>query len=676
MLATRVVKNSTGEHFAFRLRNGLLAQSLIPQRFRDEFQTLSFIRGLKVPNGHWQRLCQSMNHFSYDAWRNAHPWLSIEEYITQCLIKGDVQVFKVKSSEGLRLTQSKRQFKNEHGISYQFIPACQLLTSQPEIKQTTSAEQIQKLLDTLKPSKEQLHDLIKSLEIPITAADSTDTKALTDKLTTSLTKGEVVITVAEEPNKPELEEILLKAATKTLDLGPHETESADKEEQKEEEIICKLKKFTVSCAHDGRKQVVSPKTVGILNLDVVASEKAKRGYEKITATLQTDAPCGTHISSSSSIHPAPAKTIKGSLENTYHLACAPISNPLKVLWLPSIKPTTYKIAARSCENFTPSSVEVNVFPKIKWNVKVGYSFEGNDKGKFSGEVSLKYDEEERKLVADYKKNIETVLQKIDWIKTKIDLFLKKISDGSPIKLELYWPNLNIEYKAELKEDKKSPEVVSSYSLDIAASPLIGMKGSIDIFPVLLKAARSNPAAASIASILEKVVEGVGNENSFASIKADIQLVFSIDTKVSIKFSTSGENGKDNREPKAEQAIGMDFQLEGVIGAKGHVWIIKFEKSYKAGIKTGFVGKVIIERDDKGYFWYSQFIFNGLIVYFTKYEKLEKSITGNDRKKNKYSKLPNQVENSSTKQWTWIEPDPDEGSSRSPSVSNKHYIIKF
>jgi len=170
------------------------------------------------------------------------------------------------------------------------------------------------------------------------------------------------------------------------------------------------------------------------------------------------------------------------------------------------------------------------------------------------------------------------------------------------------------------------------------------------------------------------MKGVGGDESFASFEADTQLVFSVETKVSIKFNSVGDNGKSNGKTKSEQAIAIDLQFEGLIGVKGHVWIFKYEKNYRAGIKSGFVGKAIIEKDEKGFFWYSDFTFNGLTIYFTKYEKLEKSVQAkNSRIAGDFGVLPNQAEDSSTTSFTWFKSEHD---TETPTPSNRRYLIEF
>ncbi|MCP4233859.1 MAG: hypothetical protein GY770_09825, partial [Aestuariibacter sp.] len=170
-----------------------------------------------------------------------------------------------------------------------------------------------------------------------------------------------------------------------------------------------------------------------------------------------------------------------------------------------------------------------------------------------------------------------------------------------------------------------------------------------------------------------------------SLKGEIKLEFSIDTKVGIDFSTTGENGRDKKETRSESAIDMLFKLEGTVGVKGHAWIVQFEKNYKAGMRSGFVGKVIIERDDVGYYWYTRFLFNGLIVYFTEYEKVEKKLTAIERKMLALGKTPDQLSQSTTKEFTWLEPEADTeapadtdtaAGSAATQSSNRHYLIRF
>jgi len=712
MLNRQITTTSFGQRYTFRLRNsGSLPKSLVPERFSDLSLALQFVRTLNLPTSHWRSFTHFGSTLNYSGWRSSNPWAKIDHFIARCLVRGEIQAFKIRATVSLVSSKAQRQFKNDYGKSYHFFPASSLLSSKPKkVESITTKESALTLIKKLNLSKPQLIELNKALDLPC----DVDYLKLNDILSEALANSEVII-VTEEPHlksSPDQDASSEAATDSAADTSPHPTansgssDDSDKNKDDEEKVICKLTKLIVSCAHDGRKQEVTSKSAATPTLDVVASETATRGFDKIKATIEVDAPCGSHTSSSSSISPKPAKTVKGSLENTYHLACSPVSNPLRYLWLPSIKPTTYKIAASSCERFSPASVAVNVYPKIKWNVAVGYSFgredasqgsaivDGNkvaknehksNAGKFVGKMEYHYDEDKRDFTNEYKNGIDEILTNIDGVRDKVDTFLSKLGEDAPVKLKVFWPQLNIKYETELAEDSASAEVNSSYALSVSANPLIGLRGSLDLFPVILKAAKANPAAASIASILEVAMDGVGHDEGVASLKADIQLLFKLETKVTIDFSTKGHNGKDDAKAKAEQAIEMVFKLEGIVGVKGHAWIIKFQKSYRAGIKTGFVGKVVVERDDVGYFWYSRFLFNGLVVYFTKYEKLEKSVEAADSKRNKYKKLPDKLMDTSTREWTWIEPDPDDGApsdtdtpagTAATQSANKHYIIKF
>ena len=545
-----------------------LPNAIKAEKFTDKNAALQFVINLQVPIFYWENLAQGNSFFSYCNWKNANPWASIESYIAHALTQGSVQAYKSSSLVDINQSIEKRRFKHS-GLTFEFLPASCLLTDAPkEQKKFGSLAEIQGFLNTLYPAREQLTDLVQSLNLTVPASSTTNASVMNEALGQALMKGEIVITQEAEPRsaRPELRH-----------------HSDDKED--DEEKVCELTKLTVTCDHDDRKQVITSDSNIVPSLNVVASEKDRSGFEKITATIEANAPCGNHTSSSTSIQPSPMKTTKGTLSNIYELACEPVTNPLNVLWLPSIKPKRYKVSANACDRFSPAAVEVNVFPKIKWNASVGYSFGNkeldrttnknvttgltdvsnkhtNKSGKFHGKMELYYDEKKKDLALEYKSGIDKVLSNIDDITDKVDSFLEKICDGKfndlGVKFEVFWPNISIKYEAELLEDNDSTEVISNYALTVAADPLIGMKGSLDLFPVLLKAAKSTGAGAPVAVILEAAQKGVGNDKSIASLQADIKLVFSVDVKTAIKFSTKGTNGKDNAECKSEQAISIDL----------------------------------------------------------------------------------------------------------------------
>lgn len=685
-----------------------------PLKFTDTALTLQFIRQLNTPPNFWRTIAASDMSFSGPSLRTD----DIERDICQLFISGRIKAIELEPAKP-SLGKKQRTFQGPNNTQIELVPAAQLLTENREANHgTVDVHSALRLLESLTLSDEELITLAAHQGVP--QERLAQVAPATAALAQQMASGDLIAVVSHQANQTQLpytEEGPSGSSDASTDAAPN-TETGGQPSApdpapapapvQEEVPECKLTKLTVSCSHDGRKQEVTAQTGTTLELDVVASESAKRGFEKIKATVSAASPCGSHTEASSTISPAPKKTEKGSLENTYHLACEPITNPFKNLWLASIEPTRYNIAAKACERFSPAAVNVNVYPKVAWSASVSYglgSIESkseatNTAGQppvaytteskpaaFKGKVEYAYDEKKEDLAFAYKTEINQVLNKFDWLKNKVDSLLRKLSDAdSPVQLDVTWPNFSLTYKAALEEDKTKPVVKSTHELVFSAAPLIGLKGTIDLFPILLKAARNHPAAAPIVVVLEAAMKGVGSDQSIASLQADISLKFSVGAAINLNFSAKGANGEGSTDVKAEQSLNMDFQLEGTVGAKGHVWIVKFEKSYKAGIKTGFVGKVVITRDDVGYYWYSRFLFNGLVVYFTKYEKLEKTVTNNaDALADVLGKVPDEVEHSSVTEWTWIEPDPDEESASDTTTvpgtaqaqqNNRHYLIRF
>ena len=670
--------------------------------FLDVTYARQFVLKLKCSRSELAAMVNSVSSMPYSG-----PDACVDS-LAQLLCKGGLHVCDISAFEHLKSSGKANYKRANGGAAISILPAALAASGAATAsEQFANAEKAQALIDELQITDEDAQALLTELKVPAASTEVPPKQALVQ----SIADGELVVneqlprlsaatsdsSAAEEPQAASNTAGNRRADTVT----PETPAPLVQEPAEEEDPECKLTKLTVMCAHDGRKQVVTEKTGTTLELDVVASETSKRGFEKIKATVDTSSPCGDHTQTSSSIFPAPKKTEIGSLENTYHLACNKISNPFKILWLPSISPARYNIAAKACDRFRPAAINVNVFPKVSWSASVSYglgsaeaasgnplapySYE-NKAAAFKGKVEYNYDEKKEDLALTYKGEINQVLNKLDWVKAKLDYFLRKLSDGnSPVQIEVSWPSFSLTYKAALEEDKAKPVVKTTHELVFTAAPLLGLKGTVDLFPVLLKASKGNPAAAPIVAILEAAMEGVGSDDSVASLKADISLKFSIGTAVNINFSAKGSNGEDDTEVKSEQSLNMEFQLEGTVGAKGHVWVIKFEKNYKAGIKTGFVGKVVITRDEVGYYWYSRFLFNGLVVYFTSYEKIEKNITNEEDVLGDLGSTPDEIENSSTHEWTWIEPDPDEESKSDTSTdlgtdaaqqNNRHYLIKF
>jgi len=75
----------------------------------------------------------------------------------------------------------------------------------------------------------------------------------------------------------------------------------------------------------------------------------------------------------------------------------------------------------------------------------------------------------------------------------------------------------------------------------------------------------------------------------------------------------------------------------------------------------------------------------LIVTFTKYEKVEKTVDNDIELESIFDNTPSAMENSTSKEFVWMEPDPDTESpsdtetaqgSESTRATNRHYLVKF
>ena len=689
-----VVKHISGESYKIQLpRESIAPKSLTPKSFWDEGSARQFVNSISVTNDFWLDIISQCGPLSGTQLSTSGD---IEKQVSHLMVRDQLKFYPVNLMNAVEHPPEKRVLKCSNNILYRFEPSSTLLfTSISETKNFKNVDEAKSFLTNLNSDNEKLTTIAKELNIDIPTTASVNEGETTEAISQSLASGQVVVIVDKTSSvPPPKKEVLNKSdiGNRAAGLGAgSELEDETKDENKEK--TCELTTFTVKCSHK-RSVEMKKGMIAVLELDVVASETYKKDFEKITATAKITDICGEHLNNTSSIQPAPKSTVKSASNNIYTLTCKPYTNPLQNIWLPSVQPISYKIAPSADKKFTPSSVIINVFPKIKWDGEVAYSFGGkeskraenkkrnlenthkNNPSKFTGKLELTYDGKKNDIAAEYKDSIEEVLNKLDWVRDKVDKVLSYFDGGESITLTVGWPNIKIAYSSELKESS-GREVISDYRFSIGAAPLIEIKGSVDFYPVLMK---SLPVSHGVYKVLEQVKKGIGKEKDFAHLQGEIKLELTVSSAVNVNFVSSGTNGKDDNNNKAESSIDIQFQLEGSVSAQGHVWVIKFEKSYKVGVKSGFIGKVIVDKDDEGFYWYSRFLFNGLIIYFTKYEKLEKNITSNSRALRRL-KLDS-IATSSTKEWVCIQPDPDEEAPYETegfeklNASDKHYLLKF
>ena len=692
-----VVKNRFGEFYKVELPRDNNAQlTLKAESFWNEESTQQFINNLTVPNGYWREI---VSEYSTLPSPSSLTTNEIEQRVSVLMMRGQLKLYPVDIPDIVEHPPEKRVIKSSDNIIYRFAPISSLLLSNvAETKSFQNLDEAKEFLSNLNATEEQLSTIANELDIKLPATASVNQGEIIEVISQELAAGNIIIIIDKTSSTPPTKkETLNKSNIGNRAAGLGAGVSATKESKAEDkEKTCELTTFKVKCKH-GRSVEMKKGMAGMLEFDVIASETYENDFEKITATVKISDICGEHLNNTSSIQPTPISTVKTASSNIYTLSCKPYTNPVQNIWLPSVKPVNYKLYPNAHKKFTPSGVVVNVFPKIKWDGEVAYSFSEkeskraenkngdlenthkNNPSKFTGKLELSYDGKKNDIAAEYKESIEQVLNKLDWIRDKVDKILTYFDGGESITLTVGWPNIKIAYSSELKESS-GREITSDYKFSIGASPLIEIKGAVDFYPVLM---RTLPATHGVYKVLEQVKKGIGNEKSIAHLQGEIKLELTVSSAIHVNFISSGSNGKDNNNNKAESAIDIRFQLEGSVSAKGHVWVIKFEKAYEVGVKSGFVGKVIVDRDDEGFYWYSRFLFNGLIIYFTKYDKIEKEISNSTKKSKKFG--VNQIVTQSTKEWVCIQPDPDEEAPYETEgfekqleldASDKHYLLRF
>ena len=692
-----VVKNRFGEYYKVQLPRENNAQlTLKSEFFWNKESTQQFINNLTVPNGYWREIIKEYSTLPSPSSLTTNE---IEQQVSTLMMQGRLKLYPVDIPDIAEHPPENRVIKSSDDVIYRFAHiSTLLLNNTSETKSFKNADDAKEFLTELDATDEQLTTIASELNIKLPATAAVNQGETLEAVSQELVTGNIVI-IADKTSSapPSKKEALDKSnvGNRAAGLGAGSA-AASETKAEDKEKICELTTFKVKCNH-GRSIEMKKGMAGMLELDVIASETYEKDFEKITASVKISDICGEHINNTSSIQPTPVSTVKTASSNIYTLSCKPYTNPIQNIWLPSIKPVSYKLYPNAHKKFSPSGVVVNVFPKIKWKGKLSYSFgeseskreenkdgilkntHTNKSSKFTGELELTYDGRKDDIAAEYKDSIDSILKKLDWVRNKVDKTLSYFDGGETITLKPEGPNIKIEYSSELKE-AANREVTTDYIFSVGASPLIKITGGVDFYPVLMK---TLPVTHGVYKILEQVKKGIGHEKGFAHLQGVIKLELTVSSSVNIDFVSSGSNGKDNNNNKAESSIDIQFQLEGSVSAKGHVWVIKFEKAYKIGIKSGFIGKVIIDKNDEGFYWYSRFLFNGLIIYFTKYDKIEKNITGNSRalKRIKLDNLTSQ----STKEWVCIKPDPDEEAPYETEefekqseldASDKHYLLKF
>lgn len=190
----RTLRTLFGKYYHFCTSYHHLPKSVIPEHFRDDFFTRQFLGYFHATEIDWLPLTNRFH--DYSGWRNTHPHLNIQDYISQCLMNKKLFAFEIKQGDKNVNAVARRGLKDSDGVRYQFAHASILLLMQPEeIKSFSHQTEVDAFLNNLKISQAQLQSLNHELDLTHAGSTLVESKALHKELSIALLDGRVIIAV-------------------------------------------------------------------------------------------------------------------------------------------------------------------------------------------------------------------------------------------------------------------------------------------------------------------------------------------------------------------------------------------------------------------------------------------------------------------------------------------------
>jgi len=674
-----------------------------------KFMGLDFLRRLNTPQDFWRKFLAERNTISHLTFMRDED---VIHEISSLLKRGAIKVFRVPAQAINQKTAQQRTFKSaDDNKNYQFsyLPSALTGSHHRQIRfQNVNAAR--KFIGELSITPLQLSTLCDILALPTatTQAQLTAHEGLTNALSEALADGNIIV-----KHRPLVGPPTIEAKRQSNNESSHSKKAKRSNEstatyvapvvvnEKAEEVpLCQRQSLIVSCSH-GRSVTLEQDVKHMPTLEVVASSSKGKKSDRITLTSEIGDVCNDHkhghISvSSDDVNVTLIESGKTSAFDAISQNLNIRENPVKYAWLPSIKPKTCTIyPGKTCDESKMENVGrgvvLNVYPKLAWEWKVSlgygknaYKFNEETEGSYkksisskrfdiTGSVKLTQDNETFELNSEFKKAIDSTVQQIDAITSLVDGIVGRFDEGKKPKVTITWPNLNLSLKTELAEGKDNYRTIA-FDFGISAAPFFGLNVEVDILPVIAK-----PLDGGIISkwLIEEaqasLKKGIGNEDGLAYLEGDVSVVMT--GQGSLGFETHFKGDFSNNNSNIEKVTGkpasgkIEFKAEGKVNIKGHLLKVKVELVAGIGIKSGITLEVLIDKDEKGYYWKPEAKFSGVKAYITKYIKAKMEIEGG----NEYDLLedeeitPNMTVKE-TKEYVWIDEKTLE--------TDKHYFIEY
>ncbi len=718
MINIQTVTDHFGQQFRIlTLRDEPAPSVLKAEKFYSEMQASRFIQRLSVTPGFWRKMLSSIPQ----AGAMPSDQRQLIDRLAWLFVRGIVLVYKVDQSYFKNGHPKKKVLSDNENNQHIFTHVSALLTTRPlEYLSFSSKKEAKNYLNKLSAKDESIQSIIEEFDL---SGDSPKgvlaaPKAL-DIVAEGLTSGEVVVVVDKKaaPPTPDKKLEIVEIVNKVAGLGP--AAAAPVVDAAEVKHLCILNKMELSCKH-GRSVTLDPATAinpetgnAVVKYLAVTSASAKsdtKNQELLTAKIGVNDKCDSHTRAPYTITSDSVQLVGENFGDVIKFYSPGQELNLstefyKYLWLPSIKPISYKVMPPDfCDmskfDGKAKSIRVDVYPDIKWDIGLDIGFgkievedsSPGDKKKAADNVieeKIKQDEfsvnghakcthggDTLEFGAELKNKFDVIKYEIEGQNALLSKIFGKFQDGDNHAVSLDLPKLAFSGTSSVAEKKGSPDVDVKWDYNIKAAPLIGMKASVDILPMLL---RKSGWGSLFLPLLRELKDKYANPDGSVGVQLEASIILSIEGKVEFDLKFTDQTFvHDEKTELRSLRFDVPFQCKGELKGKGHILVFSAELGVMAKLQSGFAYEMLMGADSKGIYRSSILHFHGLVFEIKAYIESKMELPGKNNKKNKKSILKDMKSKNKIKsnvgrrkeygnKWTWIENGQKEFS--------KNYIVK-
>ncbi|VAW73620.1 hypothetical protein MNBD_GAMMA10-1201 [hydrothermal vent metagenome] len=187
--------------------------ALQPLKFSDKNRAFSFVCGLRVPHGYWQRTLGSIERGSLSSFhcKSDSGQSSPEHRISQYLYYKRIYIYELVNSRAHKDAQGSRSFEQSNGDRYTFNHvSAQLLAGPHQYVALNSETDIADLLRELPCDERQLDELARSLDLGGTPGSGNGHSRA--RISAGIMAGEIIVSVRPKRVIPP-EPVVLQALT-------------------------------------------------------------------------------------------------------------------------------------------------------------------------------------------------------------------------------------------------------------------------------------------------------------------------------------------------------------------------------------------------------------------------------------------------------------------------------